>query len=142
RPAGAHRLSAAFDNKPPAHRPSHRAADAEAGDGTPRAGAAAGLERDGKSGPAELLLQARGNKPDDARMPTFSGSYDNRAFAFDAQRSIRFGLGLGQCFLFDRLPLAVEPIEFSGNPCRLDRIILEQEPHAQIGSADAATGHE
>ena len=40
----------------------------------------------------------------------------------------------------DRLALAVEPVEFGGDSRRLDRIVLEQKPHAEIGAADAAAG--
>ncbi len=43
-------------------------------------------------------------------------------------------------FLFDDLPLAVKPIQLGGDLGRLDRIVLEQEPHAQIGPADPAAG--
>src|SRR5215469_4895724 len=108
---------------------------------TPGIGAdAAGLKRDGKSRPAEFLLQTRSNEPDDARMPALGRGHDDCALVLDAESGIRFGFGLRQSFLFDRLALTVEPIELSSDLGRLDRIILKEEPHTEIGSTNAAAG--
>ena len=42
--------------------------------------------------------------------------------------------------LLDRLALAVEPVELGGDARGLDRVVLQQQPHAEIGAADAAAG--
>src|SRR5262249_54327719 len=62
RDAGCHGVAAAFDDETRAHGLAHGAAEVDAGDRTPGAGAdAARLERDGEGGPSELLLQPRGD---------------------------------------------------------------------------------
>ncbi len=76
-----------LSSKPLGHRAPHRAADIDAGDGAARAGAdAAGLERDGESGPAEFFLQPRRDEADDAGMPAFRGGDHHGAFLLDAER--------------------------------------------------------
>ena len=57
-----------------------------------------------------------------------------------AERSQRLGLGLRFRRLFDQAALAVEAVEFGGDPRRLGDIALQQQPHAEIGAADAAAG--
>ena len=71
-------------------------------------------------------------------MPAFRSGDDDRALLFDAERGHGFGLGLRQRIHFDHLPFAVEPIEFGGDLRRLIRIVFQQQPHAEIGTADAA----
>src|SRR5262249_61126415 len=139
-PAG-HGTPAAFHQAPVSSRARSRSADVDARNRRPRAGAdAAGLKPDGKSRPAEFLLQTRSNEPDDARMPALGRGHDDCALVLDAESGIRFGFGLRQSFLFDRLALTVEPIELSSDLGRLDRIILKEEPHTEIGSPNAAAG--
>src|SRR6516164_4918229 len=61
--ARGHGVPAAFHQQPVSNRAPYRAANVDARDRTPRAGAdAAGLKRNGKSRPAEFLLQTRGNE--------------------------------------------------------------------------------
>ena len=73
-------------------------------------------------------------------MPALGGGDHHRALLLDAERGHRFGLGLRQGFQLDGLALAVEPVELGGDARRLDRIVLEQKPHAEIGAADAPAG--
>ena len=141
RHAGRHGVAAALDQQALGHGAPHRAADIDAGDRAARAGAdAARLERNGKCRPAEFLLQPRGDETDDAGMPAFRGGDHHRALLLDAERGHRLGFGLRQRFQLDRLALAIEPVELGGDLRRLDRIVFEQQPHAEIGAADAAAG--
>ena len=73
-------------------------------------------------------------------MPAFRGGDHHGAFLLDAKRRHGLGFGLRQGLLLDRLPLAIEPVELGGDLCRFDRIGFHQEPHAEIGAADAAAG--
>src|SRR5262249_60662104 len=118
RTACSHGGPARLSEQPLGDRAPARAADIDARDRAPRAGAdSAGFKRDGKSRPAEFLLQTRRNEPDNAWMPALGRSHDDCAFVLDTECGIRFGFGLRQRFLFDRLPLAVEPIAFSDASC-------------------------
>ena len=141
RDAGRHGVAAALEQQTVGDRAPHRAADIDAGNGAAGASAdAAGLKRDGKGRPAEFFLQPRRDEADDAGMPAFGGGDDDRAFFLKAERGERFRLGLRQRVEFDRLPLAIEPVEFGGNLRRLRRIVFHEQPHAEIGAADAAAG--
>ena len=123
------------------HRLPHRAAKIDAGDRTARTRAgAAGLQRNRKGRTAIALLQTRRHQPDDAGMPTFRCSDDNGTFLFQSERCECLGFGLSKCRLLDLLAFTIEPVEFGGNACRFARIFLEKKAHAEIGSADAATG--
>ncbi len=139
--AGRHGVAAALEQKPFGHGAAHRAADIDAGDGAARAGAdAAGLERDGKSGTAEFLLQSSRNDADDSGMPAFGGGHDDGALFLKTQRRTGLGFGLRQSSLFDRLALLIEPIELAGDLGGFDRIVFEQKSYAEIGAADASAG--
>ena len=134
-------MAAAFFNQPFRHRAAHGAADIDAGDRAAGPGAdAARFERNRKRRPAEFLLQPRRDQTDDAGMPAFSRGDHHRALFLDAERSHGFGLGLRHGFHLDGLPLAVEPVELGGDARRFNRIVFEQQPHAEIGAADAAAG--
>ena len=101
---------------------------------------AAGLERNRESGPTEFFFQPRRDQTDDPRVPAFRGSHDNGALLLDAECGTRLGFGLRQRRLFDSLPFLIEPIEFGRDFCSFDRIVFDQEPHAEIGAADAPAG--
>ncbi len=73
-------------------------------------------------------------------MPAFGGGNDDCALFLNAERRTGLGFGLRQSLLFDRLALAVEPIELAGDLGRFDRIVFEQKFYAEIGAADAAAG--
>ena len=55
-------------------------------------------------------------------------------------RRARFGFGLRQSLLLDRLALAVEAVELGGDFRGFDRIVLDQKSYAEIGAADAPAG--
>ena len=134
-------MAAALEQQALGHGAPHRAADIDADDGAARTGAdAAGLERDGEGGAAEFFLQPRRDQADDSRMPALRGGDHHRAFFLDAERRARFGFGLRQSLLLDRLALAVEAVELGGDFRGFDRIVLEQKSHAEIGAADAPAG--
>ena len=117
----------------------HRAADIDAGDGAPRAGAdAARLQRDRESRPAVAFLQPRRDKADDAGMPALPCGDDHRALLLDAERGHRLGLGLRERRLLDRLALAVEPVEFGGHRAGLCGVVFQEQPRAEIGTSDAS----
>ncbi len=119
----------------------HRAAEVDAGDRTPGAGAdAARLERDGEGGPSEPLLQPRGDEADHAGMPAFGGGDDDGALLLGAERGHGLGLGLRQRGKLDRLALAVESVEFGGEARAFGRIVLHEQIDAERGAADAAAG--
>ena len=119
----------------------HRRAKVDAGDGAARAGAdAARLERDRKGRPAEALLQPRRDQPDHARMPAVSGRHDHRALLLDAERRHRLGFRFGERLLLDHLAFAVEPVELGCDRAGLRRVVLQQQPHAEIGAPDAPAG--
>jgi len=73
-------------------------------------------------------------------MPALGGGNHHRAPFLDAERGHRLGLGLRQCVEFDRLALAIEPVELRGDFGRLDRVILDEEPHPEVGAADPPAG--
>ncbi len=73
-------------------------------------------------------------------MPAFRGGDHDRTLLLDTERRTCLRLGLRHRVLLDRLALAVETIKLGGDFCRLDRIVLDKEPHAQIGAADPPAG--
>ena len=141
RHARGHGVTAALGEQAFGDGAAHRAADIDAEDRAAGAGAdAAGLKRDRESRPAEFFLQPRGDEADNARMPALGGGDHDRAALLQAERGHRLGLGLRHGLDFDRLTLAIEAVELGGDARRLDRIVLDQEPHAEIGAADASAG--
>ncbi len=141
RDTGCHGVAAAFDGETSAHGVAHGAAEVDAGDRTPGAGAdAARLERDGESGPSEPLLQSRGDEADDARVPAIGGGHDDGALLLDTERGHGLGLGLRQGGEFDRLTFAVESIELGREARAFGRIVLHEQIHPEGCSADAASG--
>ena len=101
---------------------------------------AAGFERNRKRRTVEALLQSRGDEPDDAGMPVGGRHQHHRALLIVAERRHRFGFRLREHLLFQRLPLAVQPVEFGGDAPRLGRIVGQQKLRAEIGAADAPAG--
>ncbi len=91
-----------------------------------------------KAGRAEFLLQPRGNQPDDAGVPAFGGGDDDGALVFEPERGQRLGLGLRFRRLLDDAALAVEAVEFGGDPRRFRDVALQQQPHPEIGAPDPA----
>ena len=73
-------------------------------------------------------------------MPAFGSRDDDRALVFEPERSQRLGFGLRFRRLLDDAALAVEPVEFGGDPRRLGDIAFQQQPHAEIGAPDPAAG--
>ncbi len=73
-------------------------------------------------------------------MPARRRGDDDGALLLDAERGQRLGFGLGERRLLDHLALAVEPVELGRDARRLGRIVGEQQPHAEIGAADASAG--
>ena len=73
-------------------------------------------------------------------MPAFGGGDDDGALVLEPERGQRLGLGLRFRRLLDDAALAVEPVEFGRDPRRFRDIALQQQPHAEIGAADAAAG--
>ena len=141
RDAGRHGVAAALDQQPVAHGLAHRAAEIDARDRAAGAGAdAAGLERDRESGPAEPLLQPRGDQADHAGMPALGGGDDDRALLFDAERGHGLGFRLRHRGNLDRLALAVEAVELGGDARALGRIVLQEQVDAERRAPDAAAG--
>ena len=128
-------------NRPSCDRPAHRLAEIDAGDRAAGAGAdATGLERDGERRPAEFLLEAAGDNSDHAGMPAFGGGDHHRALLLDAERRHGLGFGLRQRRDLDRLALAVEAVEFGGEPRAFGRVVLQQEIDAERRAPDAPAG--
>ena len=65
--------------------------------------------------------------------------HDDRALLLDAERSHRLGFRLLKRRLLDRAPLAVEPVDRRRSRRPRSDLPLQQ-PHAEIGAADAAAG--
>ena len=141
RHARGHGVTAALGEQTFGHGAAHRAADIDADDGAARPGAdAAGFERDRERRPAEFFLEPRRHEADDAGMPALRGGDHHRPAFLEAERGHRLGFGLRHGLEFDRLPLAVEPVELRGDLCRFDRVILDEEPDPEVGAADASAG--
>ena len=139
--ARGHGVAAALHQQAVGDRLPHRLAEIDAADRAARAGAdAAGLERDRKRRPREFLLQPRGDEADHAGMPAFGGRDDHRALVLEAERGQRLGFGLRFGRLLDDAALGVEPVELGRDPRRLGDVAFQQQPHAEIGAADAAAG--
>jgi hypothetical protein len=134
-------VTAAFRKQTFGHGAANRPADVDAGDGAARPGAdAAGLERNGERWPAEFFLKARRHEAHDAGMPALGGGDHHRSALLDAERGHRLSLCLRHGLEFDRLALAVEPIELRRDLRSLHGVILDEEPHAEICAADPSAG--
>ena len=82
------------------------------------------------------VLHARGDDADDAGVPAFAGNDGDRHVAI--VRSAGEG-GFGH-FRFDHATIDIEAIEFLRDGGRFGGVFRGEQPHAQIGFTDAATG--
>ena len=87
-----------------------------------------------------MLLEPRGQQPDDAWMPAVAGGDDDGGPVAASEFGIGFRTRLRQHLQFHLLPLLVETAERFGNACGLDRIVGGEQPAAESGIADAPAG--
>ena len=73
-------------------------------------------------------------------MPAFRRGHHHGALLLQAERGHGFGFRLRHGRKLDLLALAVQAVEFAGDARRLARVLLQQQPHAEVGAADAAAG--
>ena len=73
-------------------------------------------------------------------MPALAGGDDHGALLLQTERGHGFGFRLRKGRKLDLLALAVEPVELGGDARGFARVFLQQQPHAEIGAADAAAG--
>jgi hypothetical protein len=140
RNAGSHGVTTAFKQEALLHGASHGPAEIDAGYRPSGAGAqTAWLERDGKSRPAVSLFESSRHQPDHPGVPAFRRSNDHSPLLFDSQRRKGLGLGLRKRCLLDLLTLAIKPVKLDGDLRSFRGVLLQQQPHAEIGPADAAT---
>src|SRR5690606_18764197 len=131
----------ALDEDALLHGGAHHAAEIEAADRAAGAGAlAGGIEGDGEGGPAESVLEARGEQADDARMPALAGRQDDGGAFAGAVFRLRLGLRLGQHGSLHRLALAVEIVELLCDSLGLARLVDGEKPAAERRIADAPAG--
>ncbi len=93
-------------------------------------------ERHNAGRPVVAVLEAARDDADDAGMPALARRENEPAHRRALDRCHR----LCQHLRLDRAALGVERVEMRGKLARLDRIVGRQEPRAEIGLADAATG--
>ena len=87
-----------------------------------------------------MILEPRGEQPDDARVPFVACRDDDRRAGADGKLDVGLGARLGQHLLLHRLPFLVEAVERLGDRAGLDRIVRRQQPAAQRGVADPPAG--
>ncbi len=93
-----------------------------------------------KAGRENFSFSRAATRPDHAGMPAFRRGDDNADLVLEPERGQRLGFGLRFGRLLDHAALAVEAVELGRDPRRLDAVAFEQQPHAEIGAADAAAG--
>ena len=85
----------------------------------------------------EALLEPRGNKAEDARMPVLSCHDDHWPLSLAAQGGFGFRGGVVNNPHFDGLALTVEALEFEGECTRLATVSAQQQSQGDIRLADA-----
>ena len=134
-------MAAALDDQAFGGRVAHQPAEIEAGDRAARAGAdAVRVEGDGEGRPPRMILQPRGEQPDNAGVPFVAGRDDDRRAGADGKLDVGLGTRLGEHVLLHRLALLVEAIERLGDRAGFDRIVGRKQPAAQRGVADPPAG--
>ena len=84
----------------------------------------------------EFFLEARGDEPNDTRMPAIA-RHDDDGGPLRCRACLR--LSLVKRRAFQLLTLAIEPVEFFSNRAGLHGIVQRQEPGAERGVADPAS---
>lgn len=117
-------MPTALEQQTVMHRLAHGAAEIDAGNRTPRAGAdAARLQSNRKCRASVTLLQPRRHQTDHAGMPALAGGDDDCAFFFQTKRRQSLGFRLFNGAGFYLAALIVETVEFTGV-----KLLLEQDP--------------
>ena len=110
-----------FAIKSGSDRPPDSAAEIDPGNRAARAGAdVARTKRNGKSRPAEPLLEARGDEADDAGMPAGEAVTTTAPFSSWPSAAIASASASRDSRNLDRLPLGIEAVELGGERGRLD----------------------
>src|SRR5262249_20117404 len=73
-------------------------------------------------------------------MPAFCCGDNHSALLFQSERCQRLRFGLRERRLLDLLTFAIETVQVGGNAACLTRVLLQKEAHAEVSTANAATG--
>ena len=132
-----HRVSAAFRRQPCLDEAAHEPPEIDAEDRARRARRLLAVQRQREGRPAKPLFQPRRDNADHAGRPALARHDDAGAALVEPERRERLRLGLGEHGDLDALALAIEPVEFGGDPGGFGGVGGRQQPRAERGVADA-----